>query len=328
MDIKKVNAMIAASQKREKDLIDSLSECCINVPSNLGAKIGVGSMGSVYHYIHDGMEVAVKAFKVNVPNKKIINSVKQLQKVNHENIVKFIGFCYKPASLVFEYCEVAFGEIIIHTYRDLLSNLNEINYFGISDRLNYALQIANGLEYLHNQNIIHKDLKTTNVLVKGTLENIHLKLTVISNDMNIMKTFLTATLTTAKTPNDLKGVQGMTTLYIAPEILVGRMAPTVESDIFAFGFILYETLENVEYSWQNEFPVLNEAVIMNAIKSNKRPSLKCISKLYNGERFIDDYLSVIEKCWAEQANQRCTLDQVIFCVVIYIFIYILYIYKM
>lgn len=41
----------------------------------------------------------------------------------------------------------------------------------------------------------------------------------------------------------------MTTLYITPEILVGRTAPNVKSDIFAIGFILYETLENVEYSW-------------------------------------------------------------------------------
>lgn len=155
-------------------------------------------MGSVYHYIHDGTEVAVKTFKVNVSNEKIIHSATQLQKINHENIVRFIGFCYKPASLVFEYCEVAFGKIIIHTYRDLFNNLNEINYFAISDRLNYALQIANGLEYLHNQNIIYKDLKTTNALVKGTFEKVHLKLTDISNDMNIMRTFHTATLTTTK----------------------------------------------------------------------------------------------------------------------------------
>ena len=41
----------------------------------------------------------------------------------------------------------------------------------------------------------------------------------------------------------------MTTLHIAPEILVGRTAPNVESDIVAIGLILYETLENVEYSW-------------------------------------------------------------------------------
>ena len=50
---------------------------------------------------------------------------------------------------------------------------------------------------------------------------------------------------------------------------------------------------------------------MNAVKI--RPSSNCISKLCDGERLTDDYLSVIEKCWAEQANRRCTLDQVIFC---------------
>ena len=211
MDIKKVNATIAASQKKEKDLIDSLSEYLINVPSNLGPKIGEESMGSVHQYIDDGMELAVKTFKINVPNKKIVNSVKQLQKLNHENITNFIGFCYKPKSLVFEYCEVAFGEIIIPTYRDLSNNINEINYFGILDRLNYALQTENGLEYLHNQIIIHRDLKTTNVLVKATSEKIHLKLTDILNDMNIVKTFYTATLATKMSTN-LKGVQGMTTL--------------------------------------------------------------------------------------------------------------------
>lgn len=60
-------------------------------------------------------EVAVKTFKENVSNEKIIHSAKQLQKINHENIVRFIGFCCEPALLVFECCEVAFGKIIIHT---------------------------------------------------------------------------------------------------------------------------------------------------------------------------------------------------------------------
>ena len=59
------------ARNEKKNLIDSLSECHINVPSNLGPKIGEGNMGSVYHYIHDGTEVAVKTFKVNVSNEKL-----------------------------------------------------------------------------------------------------------------------------------------------------------------------------------------------------------------------------------------------------------------
>lgn len=136
--------------------------------------------------------------------------------------------------MVFEYCEVAFCEIIIHTYRNLLNKLNEINYSGISDRLNYVLQIANGVEYLRNQNIVHKDLKTTDLLIKSTLEKIHLKLTKISNDINIPHfPKLSTTLTTSK---------HFTTLYMAPQTLVGRTAPTVEFDIFAFGIILCRIL--------------------------------------------------------------------------------------
>ena len=83
--------MIAASQKWEKDLIDSLSECLINVPSNLGPKIGEGNMGSVYHYIHDGTEVAVKTFKVNVSNEKIIHSAKNQHHFGYKK--KFCIFC-------------------------------------------------------------------------------------------------------------------------------------------------------------------------------------------------------------------------------------------
>ena len=60
---------------------------------------------------------------------------------------------------------------------------------------------------------------------------------------------------------------------------------------------------------KNEFPVLNEAVIM---ENNRRLSLYSLWNLYDGERFIDDYMSVIENCLPEQANQSCTFNSLFY----------------
>ena len=90
---------------------------------------------------------------------------------------------------------------------------------------NFSIQIKNGLEYLFNKNILHRDIKPQNILVS---KNNILKITDFGLSRHINNNELMATLCGSP-------------LYMAPEIIKNKQY-TVKSDIWSFGIIIYEML--------------------------------------------------------------------------------------
>ena len=116
-----------------------------------------------------------------------------LRKLHHVNVVRFRGYSIRPSALVFEYCEVIVNDgIIVHSLREILDVFNDEEYTVLKERKSYAIQACKGLQYLHEHDIIYRDIKPTNMLVNGPLENIVVKIA----DFNELSTFKDTCLST------------------------------------------------------------------------------------------------------------------------------------
>lgn len=130
-----------------------------------GAKIGQGSFGKVYKGRLWGQEVALKVMRTDKMSKSDIEDFEMeselLKKLRHPNIVQFLGSCTSEGSLciITEYLHGG-------SLEDLLErNLDARKQMSLRTILQYALQICKGLNWLHHKGVIHRDLKTANVIM-------------------------------------------------------------------------------------------------------------------------------------------------------------------
>ncbi|MCL7041759.1 hypothetical protein MKW94_000199 [Papaver nudicaule] len=125
--------------------------------------------GSIYQGTIQGNMVAVKKAKHD-----ITNELRLLQKVNHANLVKFMGvsidtdeYCY----LVYEFAEN--GSLDKWLTPKVPCSSSSINIRTWDQRLSISLDVANGLQYLHEHTqpiIVHMDIRTTNILLDSKLQ--------------------------------------------------------------------------------------------------------------------------------------------------------------
>lgn len=138
--------------------IKTIMEATMNL--NEHCRIG----GSVYRAIIDGEVLAVKKTKEVVSEELNI-----LQKVNHANLVKLTGISSEidgDRFLVYEYAEN--GSLDKWLYSKSSTSSSSGAFLTWSQRLNIALDVANGLQYMHEHtkpSIVHMDIRTSNILL-------------------------------------------------------------------------------------------------------------------------------------------------------------------
>lgn len=129
---------------------------------NLNEHFRIG--GSVYRAVIDGQVLAVKKAKESVTEE-----LKILQKVNHGNLVNLVGISFDSDGncfLVYEYAENGSLDKWLHPKSSTSTTCAIILTW--SQRLNIALDVANGLQYMHEHtqpSIVHRDIRTQNVLL-------------------------------------------------------------------------------------------------------------------------------------------------------------------
>ncbi|KAH9952501.1 hypothetical protein BC827DRAFT_1159698 [Russula dissimulans] len=128
----------------------------------LGDSLGKGAFGQVYRALNwaTGETVAVKEIQLsNIPKGElgqIMSEIDLLKNLNHPNIVKYKGFVKTPEYLyiILEFCENGSLHNICKRFGKFPENLVGV----------YISQVLDGLVYLHDQGVIHRDIKGANIL--------------------------------------------------------------------------------------------------------------------------------------------------------------------
>ncbi|EAA32185.2 hypothetical protein GE21DRAFT_7765 [Neurospora crassa] len=191
----------------------------------LGDCIGKGAFGSVYKAFNwgTGEAVAVKQIKlVDVPKSElrmIEAEIDLLKNLHHDNIVKYIGFV-KTAdclNIILEYCENGSLHSICKAYGKFPENLVGV----------YMTQVLQGLQYLHDQGVIHRDIKGANILT--------------TKDGTVKLADFGVSTSTLAGPDKEAQVVG-TPYWMAPEI-IQLSGATSASDIWSVGCTVIELLQ-------------------------------------------------------------------------------------
>ncbi|KAK3946046.1 hypothetical protein QBC46DRAFT_302417 [Diplogelasinospora grovesii] len=191
----------------------------------LGDCIGKGAFGSVYKAFNwgTGEAVAVKQIKlVDVPKSElrmIEAEIDLLKNLHHDNIVKYIGFVKSAdcLNIILEYCENGSLHSICKAYGKFPENLVGV----------YMTQVLQGLQYLHDQGVIHRDIKGANILT--------------TKDGTVKLADFGVSTSTLAGPDKEAQVVG-TPYWMAPEI-IQLSGATSASDIWSVGCTVIELLQ-------------------------------------------------------------------------------------
>ncbi|XP_047313798.1 receptor protein kinase TMK1-like [Impatiens glandulifera] len=205
-----------------------------NVTNNFSKEniLGQGGFGTVYKgELHDGTKIAVKRMESGVITGKGLSEFKSeiavLTKVRHRNLVALLGYCLdgNEKLLVYEYMPQ--GTLSRHLFSWAVEGIKPLEW---TRRLTIALDVARGVEYLHNlahQSFIHRDLKPSNILLG---DDMRAKV----GDFGLVRL---APEGKGSIETRIAGTFG----YLAPEYAVtGRV--TTKVDVFSFGVILMELI--------------------------------------------------------------------------------------
>ncbi|CAF2102851.1 BnaA05g30750D [Brassica napus] len=246
----------------------------------IGEDIGRGSCGTVYHSLWFGSDVAVKVFSKQEYSKEVMQSFRQevflMKRLRHPNVLLFMGAVTSPPRLCIVSEFLPRGSLFLLLRR----SASKLDW---RRRINMALDIARGMNYLHccSPPIVHRDLKSSNLLVDRNW-------TVKVADFGLSRIKHEPYLTS-------KSGKG-TPQWMAPEVLRNESVDE-KSDIYSFGVVLWE-LATGKIPWET----LNSMQVIGAVGfMNQRLEIP---------KDIDPrWISLIESCWHSDTKLRPTFQE-------------------
>ncbi|KAL3630354.1 hypothetical protein CASFOL_023338 [Castilleja foliolosa] len=193
--------------------------------------LGDGGFGTVYYgVLPSGHIVAVKRLYNNNLKRveQFMNEVEILTRLRHKNLVKLHGCTSKRSQdllLVYEY--ISNGTIADHLHGGRARS----GLLSWPVRLNIAIETADALCYLHKSDVIHRDVKTNNILLD---HDFHVKVA----DFGISRFFPTDVTHVSTAPQGTPG-------YVDPEYFQCYQL-TEKSDVYSFGVVLIELISSLK----------------------------------------------------------------------------------
>lgn len=258
----------------------------------IGKVLGSGGFGTVYEGRYRGRKVAVKKSRPNSKNPRAVlqsfQAETSIMSFCHPNIVRTLAASRRDSLLTERIIIMEFAGQC--TLRNILDNEKEI--IDESRRMKYAVHIARALEFIHEHEIAHLDVKPANILVDAQdtckLGDFGCSQVVGEGDEN---------LPASPTYSYLTG----TFAYRAPELLKGE-PPTIKADIYSLGICLWQLLTREQpYGSENIY-----VVVFGVVAYNLRPRVPT-----DGEKMSSHYKQLVESLWQPNTCSRPTATETI-----------------
>lgn len=175
------------------------------------------------------MAVTIKIMKINLDQEKDLRQELfrreyiSLRRLNYEKVVKYIDSGQDEDKLY----------LVMENYDGVtLKQYVENNEVSLEDKIKIAINIADALEHAHEKEVIHRDLKPTNIMINNP------------NDIRIIDFGISKVLDENYKPDETVKCY-MTIRYAAPEQLM-RYEAKIQSDIYSFGLNIAYLLSEIE----------------------------------------------------------------------------------
>ncbi|KAJ7489301.1 hypothetical protein FB451DRAFT_686485 [Mycena latifolia] len=258
----------------------------------VGHQVAAGGFGDIWRGSVGGQSVAIKIMRlfrdadVKTMMKEFGREALIWRQLCHPNLLPFFGLYYLENRLCLVSPWMENGNIL-----EFFRNLEHPHDI---DRLSLILDVALGLKYLHENRVIHGDLKAINILVTPSRRACiaDFGLSSVADAMTLRFTHTTASNTRAGTAR-----------YQAPELFRGGKTH-FDSDVYAFACVCYEILTGKAPF--HELPT--DAAVIFAVLEGKRPSLPI---LCSGITELDSLWDLLETCWKDKADMRPSATQIV-----------------
>ncbi|XP_059431578.1 putative leucine-rich repeat receptor-like serine/threonine-protein kinase At2g19230 [Corylus avellana] len=303
---------IAKSNIKSQSRRYSYSEV-VSITNNFKTIIGRGGFGSVYlGTLKDDTQVAVKLLSPssNQGYKEFQAEAQLLIVVHHRNLVSLVGYCDEgdqKKALIYEYMSNGNLQQQLSVTNTCVLKWNE--------RLHIAVDAAHGLEYLHNgckPPIIHRDLKTSNILL-----NEHMQAKIA--DFGLSRAFVN------ENDSHVSTRPAGTLGYLDPGFQASRIF-NKKSDVYSFGIILFELItgqpaivrgpvKNIHISeWINPLiergdiqnivdPRLEGAFNTNSAWKAVEIAMSCIAPVAIERPDMSNVLAELKECLGQERSQ-------------------------
>lgn len=268
---------------------------------NKDCELGRGGFGAVYRTVlGDGRSVAIKKLTVSSLVKSqedFGREIKMLGKVQHPNVVSLDGYYWTPSLQLLIYEFVSGGNLYRHLHERSGESLPHLSW---NDRFSIILGAARGLSHLHQMNVIHYNLKSSNILIDGSGEP-----KVADYGLARLLPMLDRYVLSSKIQSALG--------YMAPEFACKTVKITEKCDVYGFGILVLEIVTGkrpVEYM-EDDVVVLSD-MVRGALEEGKVE--ECVDYRLQGKFPPEEAIPVMKLglvCTSQVPSNRPDMAEVV-----------------